>query len=103
MICWTPGLVLLLLDGVGCTKCNVLAYEKYFLVLAECNSFFNPIIYSFRDNDMRRTFKQILCYLCQRGGDQQDSGLQFTTLDHEVASESNGASYSRPKQRNYSH
>ncbi|XP_029012535.1 lysophosphatidic acid receptor 2 [Betta splendens] len=84
VICWTPGLVLLLLDGVGCTKCNVLQYEKYFLVLAECNSFFNPIIYSFRDGDMRRTFKQILCYLCRRRGDQLDnSGVQFTTLDHE--------------------
>ncbi|KAF3687953.1 Lysophosphatidic acid receptor 2 [Channa argus] len=84
VICWTPGLVLLLLDGVGCKKCMVLLYEKYFLVLAEVNSFFNPIIYSFRDNDMRRTFKQILCYPFRGEGDQQgNSGVQFKTLEQE--------------------
>ncbi|XP_026158998.1 lysophosphatidic acid receptor 2b [Mastacembelus armatus] len=84
VLCWTPGLVLLLLDGVGCEKCEVLKYEKYFLVLAECNSFFNPIIYSFRDNDMRRTFEELLCYLCRRGKNNQDnSGVHFNTLEHE--------------------
>lgn len=93
VLCWTPGLVLLLLDGLGCTKCNVLRYEKYCLVLAECNSFINPIIYSFRDQDMRRTFKDLLCCLCRRRPDQPDaSRVHFNTLEHEVLSESNGAS-----------
>ncbi|XP_026216516.1 lysophosphatidic acid receptor 2b isoform X2 [Anabas testudineus] len=102
VICWTPGLVLLLLDGVGCKKCMVLLYEKYFLVLAECNSFFNPIIYSFRDNDMRRTFKQILCYPCKRGSEQKgNSGVQFSTLEHEVQSESNGDSNRDKTQNNH--
>ncbi|XP_061129303.1 lysophosphatidic acid receptor 2-like [Syngnathus typhle] len=84
VICWTPGLVVLLLDGLGCDECKVLRYEKYCLVLAECNSLVNPIIYSFRDKDMRRTFKEILCCLCGRSGDKSSSyGVNFNTLDHE--------------------
>ncbi|KAK9540971.1 hypothetical protein VZT92_003386 [Zoarces viviparus] len=80
VLCWTPGLVILLLDGLGCESCSVLKFEKYFLVLAECNSFVNPIIYSFRDKDMRRTFKEILCYVCRRRrGDQSSSGVHFNT------------------------
>ena len=89
VICWTPGLVVLLLDGLGCDSCKVLRYEKYCLVLAECNSFVNPIIYSFRDKDMWRTFKRILCFPCRRdrGG---ESAARFTSMEQEVLSESNG-------------
>ncbi|KAM4603950.1 lysophosphatidic acid receptor 2b isoform 1-T3 [Polymixia lowei] len=84
VICWTPGLVVLLLDGLGCDMCKVLRYEKYCLVLAECNSFVNPIIYSFRDKEMRRTFKRILCCLCRRDDDNSgESGVRFNTLEHE--------------------
>lgn len=93
MICWTPGLVLLMLDGLGCESCQVLRYEKYCLVLAECNSLVNPIIYSFRDTDMLQTFKRILCCLCRRGGaGHKDtlSGTRCNTLEQEVLSESNG-------------
>lgn len=104
VICWTPGLVVLLLDGLGCDRCKVLRYEKYSLVLAECNSFVNPIIYSFRDKDMRRTFKEILCYPFRRGGDTEGtSGVHFNTLEQEVLSESNGADDSNHKQNNHSH
>lgn len=71
VICWTPGLVILLLDGLECTGCQVLKYEKYCLVLAECNSLVNPIIYSCRDEDMRNTFKRILCFLCRRDREQE--------------------------------
>ncbi|KAJ8264167.1 hypothetical protein GJAV_G00145970 [Gymnothorax javanicus] len=85
VICWTPGLVVLLLDGLNCEQCKVLKYEKYCLVLAECNSLVNPIIYSYRDNDMRRTFKRILCCLCRRGSHQEgeQSGVHFSTLEQE--------------------
>ncbi|XP_061087935.1 lysophosphatidic acid receptor 2-like [Conger conger] len=85
VICWTPALVVLLLDGVNCESCNVLRYEKYCLVLAECNSLVNPIIYSFRDKDMRRTFKRILCCLCRRSSDQEgeQSSMHFNTLEQE--------------------
>ncbi|KAM8802528.1 lysophosphatidic acid receptor 1 isoform 1-T6 [Rhynchonycteris naso] len=96
IICWTPGLVLLLLD-VCCPHCNVLAYEKFFLLLAEFNSAMNPIIYSYRDKEMSATFRQILC--CQRsentsgpteGSDRSASSLNHTILagvhsnDHSV-------------------
>ncbi|KAG7222548.1 hypothetical protein INR49_031663 [Caranx melampygus] len=102
VVCWTPGLVLLLLDGLGCEHCKVLRYEKYCLVLAECNSFVNPIIYSFRDKDMRRTFKDILCCLFQRRDSKHkgNSAAHFNTLEHEVLSESNGGEDSNHKESN---
>lgn len=71
VICWMPGLVTLLLDGLLGKASHANAYEKFCLVIAECNSLVNPIIYSLRDDEMRRTFKKILCCLCRRGGDQQ--------------------------------
>ncbi|XP_072531368.1 lysophosphatidic acid receptor 2a [Salminus brasiliensis] len=85
VICWTPGLVILLLDGLNCTQCQVLKYEKYCLVLAECNSLVNPIIYSCRDKEMRGTFKRILCFLCRRGRDQDEepSNVKNDTLKRE--------------------
>uniref|UniRef100_A0A8C4QET6 Lysophosphatidic acid receptor 1 n=1 Tax=Eptatretus burgeri TaxID=7764 RepID=A0A8C4QET6_EPTBU len=60
IVCWTPGMVILLLD-VYCDVCEVLNYEKYFLVLAMTNSAMNPIIYSSRDKEMRATFQRLLC------------------------------------------
>lgn len=84
MLCWTPGLVILLLDGLGCERCNVLQYEKYFLVLAECNALVNPVIYSLRDRDMRSTFRALLCFPCRRGRDPQSgSGVHFKSMEQE--------------------
>lgn len=104
MLCWTPGLVVLLLDGLGCDQCKVLRYEKYCLVLAECNSLVNPIIYSFRDGDMRRTFWEILCLINPwhrrdgGGGDGSGgSGVHFNTMENEVLSESNGTQHTAHK------
>ncbi|XP_029364557.1 lysophosphatidic acid receptor 2a [Echeneis naucrates] len=67
VICWTPGLITLLLDGLLGNRSHANKYEKFCLVIAECNSLVNPIIYSLRDEEMRRTFKRILCCLCCRG------------------------------------
>ncbi|KAG5272315.1 hypothetical protein AALO_G00164120 [Alosa alosa] len=87
IICWTPGLVLLLLD-VFCTDCNVLSFEKFFLLLAEFNSAMNPIIYSYRDKEMSVTFKQILC--CQRqenvNGTAEGSDRSASSINHTVLS-----------------
>ncbi|XP_004688636.1 PREDICTED: lysophosphatidic acid receptor 2 [Condylura cristata] len=66
VVCWTPAQVVLLLDGLGCESCNVLAVEKYFLLLAEVNSLVNAVVYSCRDAEMRRTFRHLLCCLCLR-------------------------------------
>ncbi|XP_043955569.1 lysophosphatidic acid receptor 2a [Gambusia affinis] len=70
VICWTPGLIVLLLDGLQGKEGNANKYEKYCLVIAECNSLVNPIIYSLRDAEMRKTFKWILCCLCRHEGCQ---------------------------------
>uniref|UniRef100_A0A3Q3WZU3 G-protein coupled receptors family 1 profile domain-containing protein n=1 Tax=Mola mola TaxID=94237 RepID=A0A3Q3WZU3_MOLML len=70
VICWTPGLVILLLDGLLGKASHANTYEKFCLVIAECNSMINPIIYTLRDDEMRRTFKWILCCLCRRSAGQ---------------------------------
>ncbi|KAM4534716.1 lysophosphatidic acid receptor 2a [Fundulus diaphanus] len=76
VICWTPGLIILLMDGVlENDKSPANRYEKYCLAIAECNSLVNPIIYTLRDAEMRRTFKSILCCLCRKGVDQQREPL----------------------------
>ncbi|XP_047427059.1 lysophosphatidic acid receptor 2a isoform X2 [Mugil cephalus] len=77
VLCWTPGLVTLLLDGLLGKESHANRYEKFCLFIAECNSLVNPIIYSLRDNEMRKTFKRILCCLCQRGVDQQEPSTHF--------------------------
>uniref|UniRef100_A0A8C5PPP3 Lysophosphatidic acid receptor 2 n=1 Tax=Leptobrachium leishanense TaxID=445787 RepID=A0A8C5PPP3_9ANUR len=83
VICWTPGQVVLLLDGVGCKSCNVLAVEKYFLLLAEINSVINPIVYSYRDNEMRNTFKRILCFCCNRGS-KYSTSVKSTNTERRI-------------------
>ena len=87
VFCWTPGLVVLLLDGLGCDACQVLRYEKYCLVLAECNSFFNPIIYSLRDKDMRTTFLEILRCGSRQGKKKGATTFHLSSLDQEVPSQ----------------
>ncbi|KTG46495.1 hypothetical protein cypCar_00000800 [Cyprinus carpio] len=90
VICWTPGLVILLLDGLSCSQCQVLKYEKYCLVLAECNSLVNPIIYSFRDEDMRNTYKRILCFPWRRMRQHEGpSGIRFKPVKAGAPSEKN--------------
>ncbi|XP_026116764.1 lysophosphatidic acid receptor 2-like [Carassius auratus] len=90
VICWTPGLVILLLDGLRCSECQVLKYEKYCLVLAECNSLVNPIIYSFRDEDMRATYKRILCFPWRRMQQHEGtSGIRFEPVKAGAPSEIN--------------
>ncbi|KAJ7992085.1 hypothetical protein DPEC_G00274900 [Dallia pectoralis] len=75
VVCWTPGLVTLLLDGILGKASHAPVYEKYCLILAECNSLANPLIYTYRDKEMRRTFKWILCCLCRRSCGHQGESL----------------------------
>lgn len=63
--------MILLLDGLLGKASYANTYEKFFLLIAECNSLVNPIIYSLRDDEMRGTFKSILCCLCGRSVSQQ--------------------------------
>uniref|UniRef100_A0A8C5QV26 Lysophosphatidic acid receptor 3 n=1 Tax=Leptobrachium leishanense TaxID=445787 RepID=A0A8C5QV26_9ANUR len=71
VICWTPGMVVLLLDGLNCTTCGVLQVKRWFLLLALANSVMNPIIYSYKDEEMWRTFKRMIC--CSGGRDRRSS------------------------------
>lgn len=79
VICWTPGQVVLLLDGLDCKSCNVLAVEKYFLLLAEANSLVNAVVYSCRDAEMRRTFRRLLCCLCLRRSTHESAHYTSST------------------------
>ncbi|XP_048347670.1 lysophosphatidic acid receptor 2 [Sphaerodactylus townsendi] len=84
VICWTPGQVVLLLDGLGCKKCNVLAVEKYFLLLAEINSVINAIIYSYRDNEMRSTFRKILCFPFYGSPKYSPASVKPSHVEHRI-------------------
>ncbi|KAM8723449.1 lysophosphatidic acid receptor 2a [Acanthopagrus schlegelii] len=72
VICWTPGLMTLLLDGLLGKASHANDYEKFCLLIAQCNSLVNPIIYSLRDAEMRSTFKSILCCLCRGAGQRRE-------------------------------
>lgn len=60
MICWTPGLVVLLLDGLNCEQCDVMLFKRWLLLLAVLNSVMNPCIYSYKDEEMWTTLKNLL-------------------------------------------
>ncbi|CAB1413011.1 unnamed protein product [Pleuronectes platessa] len=60
VICWTPGLVVLLLDGINCDSCDVMKLKPWLLLLAVLNSVMNPCIYSYKDEEMWTTFKNLL-------------------------------------------
>lgn len=64
MICWTPGLVVLLLDGLNCRSCKVMKLKRWLLLLAVLNSVMNPCIYSYKDEDMWTTFKNMIRCIC---------------------------------------
>nr|XP_033771124.1 lysophosphatidic acid receptor 3 [Geotrypetes seraphini] len=61
VVCWTPGMVVLLLDGLNCTQCRVQHVKRWFLLLALLNSVMNPIIYSYKDDEMWRTLRRMIC------------------------------------------
>lgn len=65
VVCWTPGLVVLLLDGLNCKQCNVQHVKRWFLLLALLNSVMNPIIYSYKDEDMYNTMRKMICCASQ--------------------------------------
>ncbi|KAF7202357.1 lysophosphatidic acid receptor 3 [Nothobranchius furzeri] len=64
VICWTPGLVVLLMDGVDCRSCEVMKAKRVLLLLAVANSVMNPCIYSYKDEEMWKTIKSLLCCIC---------------------------------------
>uniref|UniRef100_G1TZT3 Lysophosphatidic acid receptor 3 n=2 Tax=Oryctolagus cuniculus TaxID=9986 RepID=G1TZT3_RABIT len=81
VVCWTPGLVVLLLDGLNCTQCGVQHVKRWFLLLALLNSVMNPIIYSYKDEDMYSTMKKMICCFCQENSpERRPSRVPSTVL-----------------------
>ncbi|XP_072245555.1 lysophosphatidic acid receptor 3 [Leuresthes tenuis] len=60
VFCWTPGLVVLLMDGLKCESCKVMKLKRWLLLLAVLNSVMNPCIYSYKDEEMWTTFKNLM-------------------------------------------
>ncbi|XP_076134998.1 lysophosphatidic acid receptor 3 [Alosa pseudoharengus] len=73
VICWTPGLIVLLLDGLDCEHCKVLKFKRWLLLLAVLNSVMNPVIYSYKDEEMWTTLKNLLHCVCNGTRRQRSS------------------------------
>lgn len=51
--------MVLLLDGLNCQSCNVMKLKRWLLLLAVLNSVMNPCIYSYKDEEMWATLKNL--------------------------------------------
>eukprot|EP00062_Callorhinchus_milii_P002848 gi/632939971/ref/XP_007883784.1/ PREDICTED: melanocortin receptor 3 [Callorhinchus milii] len=64
IICWAPFFLHLILI-ISCPKnAYCICYTSHFntyLILIMCNSVIDPMIYAFRSQEMRKTFKEIAC------------------------------------------
>lgn len=81
VVCWTPGLVVLLLDGLNCTQCSLQHVKRWFLLLALLNSLMNPVIYSYKDEDMYSTMKKMICCLSpEKNPNRRPSRILSTVL-----------------------
>ncbi|XP_062921135.1 lysophosphatidic acid receptor 3-like [Mobula hypostoma] len=90
IICWTPGLVLVLLDGLHCTSCNLEGLKKWFLILALLNSLVNPLIYSYRDREIWKSIKCLFCLGCGRSCGMQLEDLNSGSHRQSTVSEISG-------------
>lgn len=81
VVCWTPGLVVLLLDGLNCTDCGIQNVKRWFLLLALLNSVMNPIIYSYKDDEMWATMKRMICCSSEdKSQERRSSRIPSTVL-----------------------
>ncbi|KAJ8291076.1 hypothetical protein GJAV_G00021110 [Gymnothorax javanicus] len=64
VVCWAPFFLHLILV-ISCPRNRYcvcfMSYFNVYLVLIMCNSVIDPLIYAFRSQEMRKTFKEILC------------------------------------------
>lgn len=80
VICWTPGLVVLLLDGLNCEKCRVMVFKRWLLLLAVLNSVMNPCIYSYKDEEMWATIKNLI--RCVGNGTRRQRSSKANSRPH---------------------
>ncbi|XP_069884773.1 melanocortin receptor 5 [Dipodomys merriami] len=64
IVCWAPFFLHLILmiscpQNIYCS-CYMSHFNMY-LILIMCNSVIDPLIYAFRSQEMRKTFKEIIC------------------------------------------
>ncbi|XP_030637571.1 melanocortin 5b receptor [Chanos chanos] len=64
IVCWAPFFLHLILM-ISCPRnlycvCFMSHFNMY-LILIMCNSVIDPLIYAFRSQEMRKTFKEIIC------------------------------------------
>ncbi|XP_001518840.2 melanocortin receptor 5 [Ornithorhynchus anatinus] len=64
IVCWAPFFLHLILM-ISCPQ-NIycicfMSHFNMYLILIMCNSVIDPLIYAFRSQEMRKTFKEILC------------------------------------------
>ncbi|KAG8442241.1 hypothetical protein GDO86_011149 [Hymenochirus boettgeri] len=69
IVCWAPFFLHLILM-ISCPQnlycvCFMSHFNMY-LILIMCNSVIDPMIYAFRSQEMRKTFKEIICCYCLR-------------------------------------
>ncbi|KAL4657158.1 melanocortin receptor 4-like [Arapaima gigas] len=65
VVCWAPFFLHLILM-ISCPRnpycvCFMSHFNMY-LILIMCNSVIDPLIYAFRSQEMRKTFKEIFCF-----------------------------------------
>ncbi|KAL4624760.1 melanocortin receptor 5-like [Arapaima gigas] len=64
VVCWAPFFLHLILM-ISCPR-NIycacfMSHFNMYLILIMCNSVIDPLIYAFRSQEMRKTFKEIIC------------------------------------------
>ncbi|KAK7157865.1 hypothetical protein R3I93_009152 [Phoxinus phoxinus] len=65
IVCWAPFFLHLILM-ISCPR-NIycicfMSHFNMYLILIMCNSVIDPLIYALRSQEMRKTFKEILCF-----------------------------------------
>ncbi|XP_003801058.1 melanocortin receptor 5 [Otolemur garnettii] len=64
IVCWAPFFLHLILM-ISCPQnlyCSCfMSHFNMYLILIMCNSVMDPLIYAFRSQEMRKTFKEIIC------------------------------------------
>ncbi|XP_005697216.2 PREDICTED: melanocortin receptor 5 [Capra hircus] len=65
IVCWAPFFLHLILM-ISCPQnlyCSCfMSHFNMYLILIMCNSVIDPLIYAFRSQEMRKTFKEIVCF-----------------------------------------
>ncbi|XP_051878981.1 melanocortin receptor 5-like [Pristis pectinata] len=64
IVCWAPFFLhlILMISCPGNLYCVCfMSHFNLYLVLIMCNSIIDPLIYAFRSQEMRKTFKEIIC------------------------------------------